>query len=106
MCGIAGELNWTARITGAAVDAMVSGIAHRGPDDRGLWPPPNGVSVLGHARLSIIDLSPAGHQPMVDHLTGNAVVFNGENYNFKSLRKDCEAAGDGFKSHSDTEVIH
>ena len=84
---------------------MVSGIAHRGPDDRGLWSSPNGVCALGHARLSIIDLSPAGHQPMLDPLTGNAIVFNGEIYNFRELRKDCEAAGDMFKSHSDTEVI-
>ena len=105
MCGIAGELNWTARANREAVDAMVSGIAHRGPDDRGLWSSPNGVCVFGHARLSIVDLSPAGHQPMLDPLTGNAIVFNGEIYNFQTLRKDCESAGDVFKSHSDTEVI-
>ena len=84
---------------------MVSGIAHRGPDDRGLWSSPNGACVLGHARLSIVDLSPAGHQPMLDPITGNAIVFNGEIYNFQVLRKDCEAAGDVFRSHSDTEVI-
>jgi asparagine synthase (glutamine-hydrolysing) len=105
MCGIAGELNWRAHTSGEAVDAMVSGIGHRGPDDRGLWSSPNGACVLGHARLSIIDVSSAGHQPMVDRLTGNAVSFNGEIYNFKFLRNDCEAAGDVFKSHSDTEVI-
>jgi len=105
MCGIAGELNWTARADVRAVAAMVSGIAHRGPDDRGLWSSPSGVCALGHARLSIIDLSPAGHQPMVDPSTGNAIVFNGEIYNFQALRKDCESAGDVFKSHSDTEVI-
>jgi asparagine synthase (glutamine-hydrolysing) len=105
MCGIAGELNWTARAEVRAVDAMVSGIAHRGPDDRGLWSSPNGVCALGHARLSIVDLSPAGHQPMLDAVTGNAIVFNGEIYNFQVLRKDCESAGDVFKSHSDTEVI-
>jgi len=84
---------------------MVSGIAHRGPDDHGLWSSPNSVCSLGHARLSIVDLSPAGHQPMFDPLTGNTIVFNGEIYNFQSLRKDCEALGDVFKSHSDTEVI-
>jgi asparagine synthase (glutamine-hydrolysing) len=105
MCGIAGELNWTAAANRDAVDTMVSGIAHRGPDDRGLWSSPNGVCALGHAGLSIVDLSPAGHQPMLDALTGNAIVFNGEIYNFQSLRKACEAAGDVFKSHSDTEVI-
>ena len=105
MCGIAGELNWSARANRESVNAMVSGIAHRGPDDRGLWSSPNGACALGHARLSIVDLSLAGHQPMLDPLTGNAIVFNGEIYNFQSLRKDCEAAGDVFKSHSDTEVI-
>lgn len=105
MCGVAGELNWKACANSDAVDAMVSGIAHRGPDDRGLWRSPNRVCAFGHARLSVVDLSPAGHQPMVDPLTGNAIVFNGEIYNFQSLRKDCEAAGDVFKSHSDTEVI-
>jgi asparagine synthase (glutamine-hydrolysing) len=105
MCGIAGELNWSARANREAVNVMVSGIAHRGPDDRGLWSSPNGVCALGHARLSIVDLSLAGHQPMLDPLTGNAIVFNGEIYNFQTLRKDCESAGDVFKSHSDTEVI-
>jgi asparagine synthase (glutamine-hydrolysing) len=84
---------------------MVTGIAHRGPDDRGLWSSPTGVCVLGHARLSIVDLSPAGHQPMVDAITGNTIVFNGEIYNFQALRKNCEATGDVFKSRSDTEVI-
>ena len=105
MCGIAGELNLIANANREAVDAMVSGISHRGPDDRGLWSSPNRTCALGHARLSIIDLRPAGHQPMLDPLTGNAIVFNGEIYNFQALRKDCEAAGDVFKSHSDTEVI-
>ena len=105
MCGIAGELNWVFRANREAVDVMVHGINHRGPDDRGLWSSPNGVCALGHARLSIVDLSPAGHQPMLDPNNGNAIVFNGEIYNFQSLRKDCEAVGDVFKSDSDTEVI-
>jgi asparagine synthase (glutamine-hydrolysing) len=61
--------------------------------------------VLGHARLSIIDLSPLGHQPMRDPETGNCIAFNGEIYNFQALRQECEAAGDSFRSHSDTEVI-
>lgn len=84
---------------------MVSGIEHRGPDDRGLWSSPNGVCVFGHARLSIIDLSPAGHQPMLDPVTGNVIVFNGEIYNFRELRKGLIAAGDLFHSSTDTEVI-
>lgn len=105
MCGIAGELTWGGRTDASAVARMVSGISHRGPDDRGLWSSPNGVCVLGHARLSVVDISPAGHQPMLDALTGNAIVFNGEIYNFRILRKECEAAGDIFTSRSDTEVI-
>ncbi len=103
MCGIAGELNWTANRV--AVDALASGIAHRGPDDRGLWSSPNGVCVFGHARLSIVDLSPAGHQPILHPLTGNAIVFKGEIYNFQALRNDCESSADVFKSRSDTEVL-
>lgn len=105
MCGIAGALDWTAGASREAVDRMVSGIEHRGPDDRGLWSSPNGVCVFGHARLSIIDLSPAGHQPMLDASTGNTIVFNGEIYNFQELRNTLEAAGDRFHSQSDTEVI-
>ena len=105
MCGIAGELNWASPANRGAVDAMISGIAHRGPDDRGLWSSSNGVCAFGHARLSIVDLSPAGHQPMIDTVTGNVIVFNGEIYNFWELRKDGESAGEIFKSRSDTEVI-
>lgn len=105
MCGIAGEVNWLDRANRQSTDELVSGIDHRGPDDRGLWSSVDGKCVLGHARLSIIDLSPLGHQPMLDPVTGNGIVFNGEIYNFQTLRKDCEAAGDVFKSHTDTEVI-
>src|SRR5690349_13074681 len=105
MCGIAGTTSWAAAGRPETVDAMVSGIAHRGPDDRGLWTSPNGVCVFGHARLSVVDLSPAGHQPMLDPLTGNAIVFNGEIYNFQALRMACERTGDVFKSQTDTEVI-
>lgn len=83
----------------------MSGVGHRGPDDRGFWASPGGACALGHARLSIVDLSPAGHQPMVDPLTGNAVSFNGEIYNFQALREECQSAGDVFVSSSDTEVI-
>jgi len=105
MCGIAGEVNWRGPASQQTVRAMVSGIAHRGPDDRGLWSSANAACSLGHARLSVVDLSPAGHQPMLDPSTGNAIVFNGEIYNFKTLRADCEARGDLFTSRSDTEVI-
>lgn len=105
MCGIAGHLSFTSPPDPAGVRKMVAGISHRGPDDSGLWVAGRGNCILGHARLSIIDLSPLGHQPMLDPETGNTIVFNGEIYNFQSLRKECEAAGDSFRSHSDTEVI-
>lgn len=105
MCGIAGHISFSAPVSRNFVAQMVHRIRHRGPNDEGLWSSTRGECTLGHARLSIIDLSPLGHQPMVDPTTGNSIVFNGEIYNFQSLRKQCEAAGDSFKSHSDTEVI-
>ncbi|MGE0315545.1 MAG: asparagine synthase (glutamine-hydrolyzing) [Lautropia sp.] len=105
MCGIAGHLSFSQPPCGAAIERMIGAIRHRGPDDQGVWKSPDGACVLGHARLSIIDLSPLGHQPMLDPETGNGIVFNGEIYNFQALRKQCEAAGDQFRSHSDTEVI-
>ncbi|PZO06773.1 MAG: asparagine synthase (glutamine-hydrolyzing) [Lysobacteraceae bacterium] len=105
MCGIAGHISFQRPPEAATVAEMVRRIRHRGPDDRGLWPSPKGECVLGHARLSIIDLSPLGHQPMLDPETGNCIVFNGEIYNFQALRRECEAAGDRFRSQSDTEVI-
>lgn len=80
-------------------DVMV----HRGPDHGGEWT--NGHVALGHRRLSIIDLSPLGHQPMTNEDASVWVTFNGEIYNFPELRKELESRGRRFKSHSDTEVI-
>lgn len=105
MCGLAGEVCFGRAVNVAEVASMARGIAHRGPDDHGLWSSESGRCVLAHRRLSIIDLSPLGHQPMLDPLTGNALVFNGEIYNHRELRKACEAAGDVFRSASDTEVV-
>jgi asparagine synthase (glutamine-hydrolysing) len=82
---------------------MCDTIRHRGPDDAGVWLG-DGVG-LGHRRLSIIDLSPAGHQPMTNEDGSVWVVFNGEIYNFQTLRLDLEAKGHRFRSNSDTEVI-
>jgi asparagine synthase (glutamine-hydrolysing) len=84
---------------GSALDRL----AHRGPDDRGIWAAP-GV-LLGHRRLSILDLSPAGHQPMMDPGSGAAIVFNGEIYNHLELRTELEGLGHRFNGHSDTEVL-
>lgn len=107
MCGIAGSFG-TQRAPsvpdlGDRVRAMVSAINHRGPDDSGVLAE-RGVG-LGHARLSIIDLSPAGHQPMEAGGGRLQVVFNGEIYNFQDLRAELESAGYAFRSQSDTEVI-
>jgi asparagine synthase (glutamine-hydrolysing) len=79
--------------------------AHRGPDDAGAWFSPDGRMALGHRRLSIIDLSPAGHQPMGTPDGGLQIVFNGEIYNFRALRSELEQRGFVFRSNSDTEVI-
>ena len=105
MCGIAGHIGYARPPVTEHVMDLAGKIRHRGPDDLGLWTSSDHCCVLGHARLSIIDLSPLGHQPMMDPETGNCIVFNGEIYNFRILRKACEAAGDRFHSHSDTEVI-
>ncbi len=77
-------------------------LSHRGPDDQGTWAHVNENLVLGHRRLSIIDLTPAGHQPMHGP-GGRVIVFNGEIYNYKELRK--RLPGESFKSNSDTEVL-
>ncbi|MEA3202374.1 MAG: hypothetical protein QOI63_40 [Thermoplasmata archaeon] len=99
MCGIAGILGGdTGRLRG-----MVAALRHRGPDHEGVFEA-EGVG-LGHARLSIIDLSAASDQPFVDGATGAVLAFNGEIYNYRELRMRLEAAGRRFASAGDTEVI-
>ena len=78
---------------------------HRGPDGAGIWISDNRRIGLAHRRLSIIDLSDAGNQPMLDPATGNQVIFNGEIYNYQALRTELETAGRQFRSHSDTEIL-
>jgi len=85
------------------LERMVDVIRYRGPDDDGVWT--DGKVGLGHARLSIIDLTSAGHQPMSDQHDQVQLIFNGEIYNFKILREELQRAGYRFKGHSDTEVI-
>jgi len=80
-------------------------LVHRGPDDAGHWIAPDGTVGLGHRRLSILDLSPLGRQPMSDRQGRVQVVYNGEIYNFQSLRSELETLGFEFRSTSDTEVI-
>jgi asparagine synthase (glutamine-hydrolysing) len=104
MCGIAGEIRFDGRpVETEPLVAMRDAMHHRGPDDGGLFTDA-GVG-LAHRRLSIIDLSPAGHQPMSNEDRRLWVVFNGEIYNFESLRDDLLSKGHVFRSNSDTEVI-
>lgn len=110
MCGIVGILARNTQIPPAVLEQATRSLAHRGPDDCGtvLLKETQAKPVevgLGHRRLAILDLSPLGHQPMQDPVTGNWIVYNGEIYNFRELRQELEMAGAEFKSHSDTEVI-
>jgi len=110
MCGIFGILARKTQIPPTVLEEATRSLAHRGPDDSGTvllketQPDPLEIG-LGHRRLAILDLSSLGHQPMQDPVNGNWIVFNGEIYNFRELRKELEGAGVEFKSHSDTEVI-
>ena len=110
MCGIAG-IWWPdgqrQAEAEAAVGAMATRLHHRGPDARGVWADgPAGIA-LGHARLSILDLSPAGAQPMISDSGRHVVVFNGEIYNHLELRRELEACGAAppWRGHSDTETL-
>ena len=107
MCGIAGF--WTSggldESARAVLGRMTGAIRHRGPDDTGCWLDERLGLALGHRRLSVIDVSPDGHQPMGSHDGRYIIVFNGEIYNFQDLRAELEAYGTCFRSHSDTEVM-
>lgn len=102
MCGIAG---FWGDFPAELLAAMNGAIAHRGPDDSGQFLEPEVGIGLAHRRLSIIDLSPAGHQPMWDPAQRAAITYNGEVYNFRELRAELEASGVVFRGHSDTEVV-
>lgn len=102
MCGIAGILSDKRDVANNLTD-MLYAMKHRGPDDQGTWIE-EGV-YLGHNRLSIIDLSKHGHQPMVSSSGRYVIVYNGEVYNFQTLRKELLAQGIKFHSNTDTEVI-
>lgn len=108
MCGIAGILDSTSPRTDelhSAVSGMATRLTHRGPDDLGTWMDVRAGIALGHTRLSILDLSPEGKQPMHSENSRYCIVFNGEIYSFKSLRRELESLGYGFRGHSDTEVM-
>jgi len=107
MCGITGIIDKT--VFPSELEricrSMTAAIAHRGPDDNGVWGAANDGLVLGHRRLSIQDLSPLGHQPMTSRSQRFVTVYNGEIYNYTGLRSELEALGRSFKGHSDTEII-
>ncbi len=109
MCGLAGILQSQARLQeaelAALAGAMGDALAHRGPDDRGVWADAAAGVALAHRRLSILDLSPLGHQPMASSDGRYWLAYNGEIYNFVELRAELEALGHGFRGHSDTEVL-
>ena len=109
MCGIAGFVTGRSLDGNAAgiLDAMTGAIAHRGPDDDGRWFDPERGVALGHRRLSILDLSPAGHQPMISAGGRFVLVYNGEIYNHRALRRRLEEQGvaPSWRGHSDSEVL-
>src|SRR5690606_6249441 len=102
MCGIAG---FSGHFREELLGRMGSMIAHRGPDASGTYFDAACGLGLAHRRLSIIDLTKAGHQPMWDAANRVIISFNGEIYNYRELRADLVAAGFVFKGHSDTEVL-
>lgn len=103
MCGIAGEICFENDVSTQNVETMLDVLAPRGPDDKGVYT--QGGVILGHRRLSVIDLSEHGHQPMYDADLGLTLVFNGCIYNYRELRKELEALGYSFFSTSDSEVV-
>jgi asparagine synthase (glutamine-hydrolysing) len=126
MCGICGFLRFSGAVEARVMDRMAAALGHRGPDGRGVWldervdtvrepsarsssgwcSPADGARIgLGHTRLAVIDLSPAGHQPMSNEDGTVWITFNGEIYNFKELRDELVARGHQFRSATDTEVI-
>lgn len=108
MCGIAGIFaykDYSPVVDKGELLLIRDRMRNRGPDGAGLWISDDLKVGLAHRRLSIIDLSEAGAQPMLDAETGNQIVFNGEIYNYRALRRELEKAGHRFRSHSDTEVL-
>jgi len=107
MCGIAGFWNKGHAVNNAIAERMAQRIQHRGPDDAGTWTDSVVGLALAHRRLSIIDLSPAGHQPMLSPCGRYVLVYNGEIYNHLELREELETLGGAFewRGHSDTETL-
>ncbi|MGE5048777.1 MAG: asparagine synthase (glutamine-hydrolyzing), partial [Deltaproteobacteria bacterium] len=109
MCGIAGIIGRLDQTNAAALQRMNRALVHRGPDAEGSWQsPPDGDGrgfLLTHRRLSILDLSPLGAQPMADEITGDVIAYNGEVHNYVELRDRLAALGHHFESTGDTAVV-
>ena len=109
MCGIVGFIDSNGRMSedqaSDLISSMCKKVIHRGPDNFGSWTERENGIYFGHQRLSILDLSPSGHQPMSYGDKRYWITYNGEVYNFIELRKDLESLGHRFCSDSDTEVI-
>jgi asparagine synthase (glutamine-hydrolysing) len=107
MCGIAGIVSPDVGEVSPAVQRMTQSLVHRGPDDAGIetFSVGGAAAGFGFRRLAILDLTPAGHQPMLHPATGDCLVFNGEIYNFRQLRAELVARGSVFRGHGDTEVL-
>ncbi len=107
MCGIALILSNSEGLVDSSLDSFQTGLAHRGPDGSSTLKEKINNTFIGfaHTRLSIIDLSSSGDQPMVDSLNGNVIIFNGEIYNYLDLKEDLIKSGEVFESNSDTEVL-
>ncbi len=104
MCGICGIFNLNGDpVEHRHIKTMADSLAHRGPDDEGIFIDVN--IALGHRRLAVLDVSPAGHQPMTSADGQIAIVYNGEIYNFLEIRRELESSGYRFSSRSDTEVL-
>ncbi len=109
MCGIAGFVGAASDFAGSNSDAiaerMAANLSHRGPDDQGIWRDAEAGTALVHRRLSIIDLSPAGHQPMLSADGRFVMSYNGEVYSYQPIAAELAASGHKFRGHCDTEVI-
>src|SRR2546430_16637311 len=107
MCGITGFISTdlAPEDQSLAITAMTNSLTHRGPDEQGIWQNKALNLAFGHRRLSILDLSPTGAQPIPSDDGMGVLVFNGEIYNYRAISKELEALGYKFRGSSDTEVV-
>ena len=105
MCGIVGIRKRSGGIDEALLRVMRDSFIYRGPDDAGLWIDQDSSIGLGHRRLSILDTSALGHQPMIDQQSYNVIAFNGEVFNYIEIKRELEKQGYSFTTGTDTEVI-